>query len=222
MFVKEPKLNFVKTRLAKSLGNQFSLELYKAFIHDLVDTFKEQEFDFKLCAYPNLELINNTFGNFNNFLQVEGDLGVKMCKAFEGQFELGYEKIVLIGSDTPHITREMMDLTFIELDSHDIVLGPSLDGGYYLIAFKNNTFTKDVFQNISWSTEVVLEQTLQKIKGKKVYLHKVLNDIDILEDLKSFYAEFSNSSFENSSTMKFLNLKKYWQNLELKTKGNEC
>jgi len=222
MFVKEPKLDFVKTRLAKSLGNHFTLDLYKAFVRDLIDTFKNQEFDFKLCAYPNLDLINDTFGDFNNFLQVEGDLGVKMCKAFEREFGLGYEKITLIGSDTPHITREMMDSSFKELDSHDIVLGPSLDGGYYLIAFNKSTFSKDVFQDISWSTDVVLEQTLKKMNNKKVYLHKILNDIDVLEDLKSFYAEFSNSSFENSSTIKLLNQKKYWQSLEWNTKGNEC
>ena len=222
MFVKEPKLDFVKTRLAKTLGNHFTLELYKAFIHDLIDTFKEQEFDFKLCAYPNLDLINNTFGNFDNFLQVEGDLGVKMCKAFEGQFELGYEKIALIGSDTPHITREMIGESFNELDCHDIVLGPSLDGGYYLIAFNKSTFAKDVFQDISWSTDVVLEQTLEKLNNKKVYLHIILNDIDILEDLKAFYSEYSNSYFENSSTIKLLNQKKYWQSLEWKTEGNKC
>ena len=216
MFVKEPKLDFVKTRLAKKLGNQFTLELYKAFVHDLINTFKGQEFDFKLCAYPNLDLINNTFGDFNNFLQVEGDLGVKMCKAFEGQFKLGYEKITLIGSDTPHITRQMMDESFNELDSNDIVLGPSLDGGYYLIAFNKSSFlnSKDIFQDISWSTELVLKQTLQKLNNEKVYLHKILNDIDILEDLKAFYTEYSNSYFENSSTIKLLNQKDYWKSLE--------
>jgi len=214
MFVKEPKSGFVKTRLAKSLGDEFTLDLYKTFVTDLISTLSNKEFDFKLCAYPNLDLINTTFGDFNNFLQVEGDLGLKMQEAFVEQFESGYEKIVLIGSDTPHISNEIVNESFSKLDFHDIVLGPSLDGGYYLIAFNKNTFMKDVFQDISWSTAVVLEQTLQKLNNKKVYLHEILNDIDILEDLKAFHSEFKNSYFKNSSTIKLLNQRKHWQNLK--------
>jgi len=214
MFVKEPKLGFVKTRLAKSLGDEFTLDLYKVFVKDLISTLNQEEFDFKLCAYPSLDLINTTFGDFDNFLQVEGDLGLKMHKAFEEQFEAGYEKIVLIGSDTPHISSQMIRESFSKLESHDIVLGPSLDGGYYLIAFNKETFTQDVFKDITWSTQVVLEQTLQKLNNKKVYLHEILNDIDILEDLKTFHAEFKDSYFKNSSTIKLLNQTKHWQNLK--------
>jgi len=214
MFVKEPKIGFVKTRLAKSLGNEFTLELYKSFVKDLISTLSNKEFDFKLCVYPHVALINKTFGNFDNFLQVEGDLGLKMHKAFEEQFDEGYEKIVLIGSDTPHISTEMIIESFNQLNLNDIVLGPSLDGGYYLIAFNKHTFLSQVFKGISWSTQVVLEQTLQKLNNKNVYLHEILNDIDILEDLKAFYDEFQNSYFKNSQTIKLLNQNKNWQNLK--------
>lgn len=214
MFVKEPKSGFVKTRLAKKLGNEFTLELYQSFVKDLIVTLRNQEFDFKLCVYPNVSLINKTFGNFDNFLQEEGDLGVKMHKAFEGQFDAGYEKIVLIGSDTPHISTQMISESFNQLSLNDIVLGPSLDGGYYLIAFNKHTFHPEVFEEISWSTHVVLEQTLQKLNNKNVYLHEILNDIDILEDLKAFYDEFQNSYFKNSQTIKLLNQNKNWQHLK--------
>ncbi len=214
MFVKEPKSGFVKTRLAKSLGNEFTLALYKTFVTDLISTLSNKEFDFKLCAYPNLDSINTTFGDFDNFLQVEGDLGLKMHKAFEEQFDEGYEKIVLIGSDTPHISNKMISESFNQLSLHDIVLGPSLDGGYYLIAFNKHTFHPEVFEEISWSTQVVLEQTLQKLNNKNVYLHEILNDIDILEDLKAFYDEFQNSYFKNSQTIKLLNQNKNWQHLK--------
>ena len=214
MFVKEPKPGFVKTRLAKHLGDKFTLDLYKSFVKDLISTLSKKEFDFKLCVYPNIDLINKTFGDFDNFLQVQGDLGLKMHKAFEEQFEQGYEKIVLIGSDTPHISTELINKSFKELEHHDIVLGPSLDGGYYLIAFNKQTFLPEVFKGISWSTQVVLEQTLQKLNNKNVYLHEILNDIDILEDLKAFYDEFQNGYFKNSSTIKLLNQNKKWQHLK--------
>ena len=211
MFVKEPKIGFVKTRLAKKLGNEFTLELYQAFVKDLIATLSNKEFDFKLCVYPHVDLINKTFGNFDNFLQVEGDLGVKMHKAFEEQFDEGYEKIVLIGSDTPHISTQIIQESFSQLNFYDIVLGPSLDGGYYLIAFNKHTFHPEVFNEISWSTQIVLELTLQKLNNKNVYLHKILNDIDILDDLKAFYDEFKNSYLKNSQTIKFLNQNKNWQ-----------
>lgn len=213
MFVKEPKLDFVKTRLAKSCGNQFTLDLYKFFVNDLIKTLTATDYHFKLCAYPNLDLINQTFGDFDNFLQVEGNLGIKMQKAFEEQFDKGYEKIVLIGSDTPHISNDIINESFERLNSNDIVLGPSFDGGYYLIAFNKQTFNAEVFKNISWSTSRVLEQTLQKVHKKKVYLLQELNDIDILEDLKDFYLTFQNSYFKDSLTFKFLKENQSWKNL---------
>ena len=197
MFVKEPKLGFVKTRLAKSCGEEFTLELYKQFVNDLIVTLEKNSSDFKLCAYPNLDLINKTFGEFNNFLQVDGDLGLKMQKAFEEQFLNGYEKIVLIGSDTPHISNEIINESFEKLENNDIALGPSKDGGYYLIAFNKKTFYNEAFKNITWSTPSVLGQTLQNLHTKTIHLLDELNDIDVIDDLNEFYDEFHVSHFQN-------------------------
>jgi len=213
MFVKEPKLGFVKTRLSKDCGEKFTLDLYKCFVHDLINTLKLSEFDFKLCAYPKLDLINKEFGDFNNFLQSNGDLGLKMKNAFQSQFKNGYEKIVLIGSDTPHISRETIDKSFLKLNTNDVILGPSLDGGYYLIAFSKQKFYDEVFKNISWSTESVLEETLQKLHGKQVYLLHSLNDIDVLNDLNNFFEEYSKNHFKTSETIKFLEKRKSWRSL---------
>lgn len=214
MFVKEPKLGFVKTRLSKSCGEEFTLGLYKSFVKDLINTLSNESYDFKLCGFPNLELINNTFGNFDNFLQVKGDLGIKMKEAFVSQFKQGYEKIVLIGSDTPHITKELINESFNQLEKNDMTLGPSLDGGYYLISFNKSTLNEYVFDDISWSTSKVREQTLKKLENKNIYLHEVLNDIDILDDLKTFHNEYKDSTFQNSLSIKFLNQNKNWQTLK--------
>ena len=215
MFVKEPKLGFVKTRLAKTCGDKFTLQLYQAFVNDLVGTLKGNGGEFKLCAYPCLNLINKNFGNFKNFLQHEGNLGLKMQKAFKEQFEKGYDKIVLIGSDTPHITNDLIAQSFEKLNSNDIVLGPSLDGGYYLIAFNKETFYDEVFNDISWSTPEVLNQTLQKLNKKQVYLLNELNDIDVLEDLTDFYELYHESYFKDSNTIKYLNNNSAWKNLSV-------
>jgi len=216
IFVKEPVLGFVKTRLAKSCGDKFTLTLYMLFVEDLIYTMQGGKSDFKLCAYPNLPLINKTFGNFDNFLQCEGDIGIKMQSAFEQKFADGYEKIVLIGSDTPHITNELINESFSKLDSHDIVLGPSEDGGYYLIAFNKSTFHDAVFKDIQWSTPKVLEQTIQKLNTKSVYSLQELNDIDNLDDLKNFYKNFHDGYFKNSETIQFLKESELiWKNLTL-------
>lgn len=213
MFVKEPKLGFVKTRLAKTCGEEFTLGLYKSFVSDLINTLQNKNFDFKLCGYPSLELINESFGDFDNFTQCDGDLGLKMQKAFEKQFLSGYEKIVLIGSDTPNITNQAIDESFEQLDENDVVLGPCLDGGYYLIAFNKKTFYAEVFKDITWSTSRVLEQTLQKLHTKKVYLLNKLNDIDVIEDLNDFYEKYSQSNFKDSNTVKYLKGSQLWKNM---------
>ena len=222
MFVKEPKLDFVKTRLAKNCGHGFAVNLYVRFVQDLIYTLQGGKSDFKLCVHPKLELVNKVFGNFDNFLQKEGDLGIKMQKAFEEKFLNGYEKIVLIGSDTPHLTNTLLNDSFEQLNKHDIVLGPSLDGGYYLIGFNKKTFNPNVFENIQWSTAKVLEQTLQKLHKKEVYLHQELNDIDVLEDLKEFYEKFHKGYFENSKTIEFLKESKdKWKNLTLSSSAED-
>jgi len=204
MFVKEPVEGFVKTRLAKTLGDEKTLVLYKHFVNDLINTLKNSKFEFKLCVYPNNKLINEVFGDYNNFIQEDGDLGVKMQKAFQSQFTLGYEKIILIGSDTPHIPKHYFDETFAMLESKEIVIGPSLDGGYYLIAFNKKSFNTDLFKNITWSTDIVLKQTLEKTTTDKVHLLNILNDIDTQEDLEDFYTQYKDSYFSTSKTINFL------------------
>lgn len=213
MFVKEPKLGFVKTRLAKNLGNENTLELYKCFVKDLILTITNTSYDFKLCTYGDEESIKNVFGDFNNFKQKDGDLGIKMKKAFEEMFLQNYENIVLIGSDTPHITEKIFTETFEVLNKNKLVLGPSEDGGYYLIACNKNFYYKDIFTNISWSTDEVLTQTLQKVNKDEVYLLKYLNDIDVIEDLNDFYQEFKNSFFKNSNTISYIKENNLCKNL---------
>lgn len=213
LFVKEPKLGDVKTRLAVHCGDAFTLELYQCFVHDLLYTLQGGSHDFKICGTPTLASINETFGNFDNFLQTDGDLGKKMKTAFEAQFAKGYEKIILIGSDTPHVSQILITESFNTLEYSDVVLGPSRDGGYYLIGFNKTSFCKDAFEEIEWSTPKVLTQTLQRVQTKRVELLQELNDIDILDDLKDFYENYHEGYFEHSYTIAFLKENITWNTL---------
>ena len=197
MFVKEPILGAVKTRLAKDTSDAFVLELYMNFVKDLLETLKD--FDFVLYSYPHVNFYEN-----NNVYKQEGKtLGDKMFNAFEEQFEKNYDNIVLIGSDTPHISKEQLEESLESLEKKKIVVGPSLDGGYYLIGFNKTALKKEIFEDISWSTNKVFNQTLQKVNTNELYLLKYLNDIDDIDDLKTFYKEYK-KNFASSNTIQFL------------------
>ncbi|HAW78474.1 MAG TPA: glycosyltransferase, partial [Balneola sp.] len=121
-------------------------------------------------------------------VQIEGDLGEKMKDAFKKSFDSGGEKIVLIGSDCPTLTNEVLEQAFNELNTSDVVFGPSEDGGYYLIGM--SSYNPEVLEGIDWSTEKVMEQTEAKAKhiGIKLTKLKYLNDIDTEQDWKEYLA----------------------------------
>ena len=106
-----------------------------------------------------------------------------MGNAFEQGFSLGYGAIVLIGSDCLELNERILLEAFEHLADHDIVIGPTSDGGYYLIGMKK--LYKDVFRNKSWSTKSLFEETLQSIKTLGLHVHCLprLSDIDTEEDL---------------------------------------
>lgn len=184
VFVKNPVLGKVKTRLAKSIGDKAALEIYlKLLAHtqsilqsiNCADTavFYSDEIEkqyFKTAKYKNIQTGN--------------DLGERMYRAFEWGFDLHYKNIVIIGSDCFEIQPQHIIEAFDNLQKNDIVIGPANDGGYYLLGMKN--LEKSLFENIDWSTESVYVKTINKLKKLKktfVALEK-LNDVDTIEDLK--------------------------------------
>ncbi len=110
-------------------------------------------------------------------------------------YTMGFKRVVLIGSDIPDLPLEFIEEAFTSLNEKDAVIGPSLDGGYYLIGFKDKTFSSQVFKGISWSTERVFEQTTKILEreGLTVHFLKPLRDIDTIEDLGHFLRGSSNS-----------------------------
>jgi glycosyltransferase A (GT-A) superfamily protein (DUF2064 family) len=99
-----------------------------------------------------------------------------------------HKNAVIIGSDCPTLTTEIMERAFAQLEIHDFVVGPSTDGGYYLLGFGKNTAHNLVFDNMEWSTDTVLPTTLRRIKkhGKTVFLLPELTDIDEAKDWQSY------------------------------------
>ncbi|MEX0895291.1 MAG: TIGR04282 family arsenosugar biosynthesis glycosyltransferase, partial [Balneolaceae bacterium] len=113
------------------------------------------------------------------------NLGKKMERAFSSVFNSGYGKIVLIGSDCPTILTRHIEEAFEKLESHDTVLGPSSDGGYYLIGLKE--LNTSLFQDKPWSSSGLYEQTLTELQDSSLSYCELeeLNDIDTADDLES-------------------------------------
>ena len=190
LFAKYPQPGSVKTRLAREIGNQRAADLYAQFLktltlhhshrpYDLIIAFTppEKEKALKIRLNPDPTIV---------FVAQEGEnLGERMENCFRTHLKV-YTKLVIIGSDMPHLTHAMVNEAFDRLDKTDIVLGPAEDGGYYLIGMKK---AHSIFDRISWSRETVLEEQLKNIKGLGL-THALLErefDIDTLPDLHRFH-----------------------------------
>jgi uncharacterized protein len=182
IFVKNPVLGKVKTRLAKSIGQEKALKVYKYLIDHTCSIASMTNADSEVW-YSDFKVDQENRELPKAKVQIEGDLGEKMSFAFRQGFKNGYKNIVIIGSDCPEITSDHIDDAFQSLQISDIVIGPSDDGGYYLLGMKK--WNPKLFQNIEWSTSRVFNQTVMAIEEESLTLSKLvkLNDIDTIEDL---------------------------------------
>jgi len=184
LFIKNPIPGKTKTRLAGDVGNEMALKMY----HKLTDWTRTQALGLsavdRYLYYSNEVTAGDAWleQDFHKRLQHPGDLGERMSEGFRSAFEEGYDKVVIIGSDCPGIDTAYLSQAFAALDSHDVVVGPALDGGYTLLGMR--TFTPTLFKNIAWSTKEVLTSTLARASaaGRSVQQLKPLSDVDYLAD----------------------------------------
>ena len=137
--------------------------------------------------------------------QVGDDLGERMYDAIEKAFGMGYEKVVLVGTDVPELRAETIDSAFETLDSKDLVIGPTEDGGYYLIGMK--TACKAAFNVKKYSTTSVFEETVKSIEedGKSIAVVDTYTDIDEPDDLLGFRQRMrSDVRLRHSNTAKYV------------------
>lgn len=186
-----PEKGKVKTRLARSIGEEKTLRLYQAFLIDLAWRFANWTCCRLHWAYTPSEVDFNAFiatlasldaSSMSSFPQEGPDLGTRLHQAFRFTQSRQFARTVLIGSDSPHVSRAIITQAQQALDSADVVLGPAEDGGYYLIAMKE---PHDLFSDIPMSTDVVLQMTIEKARqqGLSVRLLEPLFDVDELPEL---------------------------------------
>jgi rSAM/selenodomain-associated transferase 1 len=187
VFAKDPAEGRVKTRLAWSLGDDFATWFYKKCVANVLNELRKLSHDIDVYFFSDkgrLQKNNLAKMNFIYRKQNGNDLGERMKNSFAEVFNDGFRKALIIGADIPDISCKMLEEAFGLLDESDVVLGPSKDGGYYLLGMKEqNNF---LFSGIDWGSKKVLTQTLHKLneKRRKIKILKKLNDIDTKADLE--------------------------------------
>jgi len=182
IFVRNPIIGTVKTRLASKIGNKLALKVYNELTRHTASICEKIKTKKKI--YYSKEIIYNDLWSdlvFQKQLQCEGDLGQRMKTAFDEAFDEGYNKVIIIGSDVYSLSELIIQQAFHKLNYHDVVIGPALDGGYYLLGLKMNY--PQIFNNKNWGTKSVLKETLHDLKSKSIFFLNPQNDIDDYEDL---------------------------------------
>ncbi len=189
IFTRYPEPGKTKTRLIPVLGAEGAATLQRQMTEQKLTQVRELQ-----AAYPVSVEVHFTGGNeqlMQSWLgssliyqrQSEGDIGCRMASAFQASFEAGMNNVVLIGIDCPDLNAQLMAEAFQALHQHDLVLGPALDGGYYLIGLRR--LIPELFTGIRWSTAEVLPQTLRIAQRLELAVAKLplLSDVDRPEDL---------------------------------------
>ena len=186
IFYRNPELGKVKTRLAKTIGDEKALAIYFTLANHTRKIIEELPVD-KVVYYSDFIDTEDAWSNavFKKHLQQGTDLGEKMLRSFEEGFRQGYQRICIIGTDCLELKAEIISQAFEQFAVHDVVLGPAKDGGYYLLGM--NHLIKEVFQHKEWSTDSVTASTIQDFKNKKLSysLLTTLADVDEEQDLPS-------------------------------------
>ena len=184
IFAKNPEIGKVKTRLAKTIGDKKALMIYLKLLehtHAIADKVFADKAIFYSEKVQDFDILD--YYKFPKFLQKGNDLGDKMERAFGQAFGQDYEKVIIIGSDCFELSTEIIEDAFAALDDSNVVIGPSNDGGYYLLGMDRHY--PHLFKHKKWSTENVFLDTLLDIKKLKLSYNilPTLTDVDEEKDL---------------------------------------
>lgn len=191
LFVKDPVPGSVKTRLGATIGMEHATRLYRTFAATsfaIAADVAKRDMRVTIWYAPgaNQEVIRDWVGNDAfTYAEQRGDsLGDRMQHAFRVAYRAGAEKAVIIGTDIPELTLPLVMSAFGLLDQHAVVIGPSTDGGYYLLGMKAPGI--DIFEGVPWSTSGVLPATLRLIQKTNSTLATLveMSDIDTEEDYR--------------------------------------
>jgi uncharacterized protein len=190
-YAKKPWPGYAKTRLGEKIGYDESAGVYARLLYScLMELVELQDADTQVELSLALEADRTYFERaFPEFLvtaQIDADFGQRLTHSLHEGFAQGAEAVILIGTDVPGLKRGTIQAGFTALAESDIVIGPGTDGGYYLIGTRLQTAR--LFENITWSSELVLTQTEQLIRSQRLstYYLLPLSDVDTEADYQTW------------------------------------
>ena len=178
IFTRTPEIGKVKRRLANRLGDAKALEIHRKLFAKTLEVANKSSISNKIY----LSVEPGSAMPFSYQVQFGDDLGERMHNAIVDELK-NFDKVCLIGSDCLSLNSSDIDNAFVKLDSADIVIGPAVDGGYYLIGMKKPQ--PNLFSDIDWGTSSVLKKTIGKCADEKLLVHQLnlYNDIDRPQDV---------------------------------------
>ncbi len=187
VFARYPEKGRCKTRLAKTLGENTALEIYRVLLGHTLEAVRKSGFPAELRVTPDENAIDDpAWGPYSGTFrpQGEGDLGVRMALAFKEAFREGATKVVVIGTDCPGLEAEILHQAYRELDTCEAVIGPASDGGYYLLGLSREN--PGLFAKIPWSTPHVFQATKTILENRNIsyLLLPTLADVDTEDDFQ--------------------------------------
>ena len=196
-FTRIPRPGVTKTRLLPILSGEQCAGLHAAFLQDLAAVYSQADADL-FVAYtpdPDWEVLRAIFPAASGFFPQEGaDLGEKMYRAICHVLHTGYGEVILTGADLPLLTAAHIKSGFAALKNADIAMGPTSDGGYYLVGMKKPH--RAIFENQSYGGATVLENTVAAAgaAGLSVSLATPCDDVDTPEDLRALSRQLTPAS----------------------------
>ena len=185
IFVKHPEPGKVKTRLAATVGHDMALKVYRSLLQRTFEITQPLLEVKKEVHYGDQPVSGDLWdiAGFDRYAQTGEDLGARMAHAFQKAFDQGADRAVIIGSDCYELDTQRLQEAFQALERHDSVIGPSTDGGYYLLGMAKPI--PEFFDNKEWSTASVAGDTMADAErlGLSMAILPSLTDIDTEKDL---------------------------------------
>ena len=190
VFVKAPRPGAVKTRLAKAIGAPAARSAYRQLVEMLLNHLQGLG-GVEVCFSPDdagSEIQHWLKERWISSPQGGGDLGPRLHSAFQRAFHAGAKRVAIIGSDCPAVKVEDIREAWGGLQTHDVVLGPATDGGYWLIGLRQ--LQPNLFRGVQWSTENVFAETIQRVQHASLSVHllRELADVDTDREWRAFLA----------------------------------
>lgn len=185
IMVKEPRPGRVKTRLGRDIGMVGAAWWFRHQSQALIRRLRDPRWQIVLSVSPDREGLTSRIwpSDLPRVAQGHGDLGARMARMLR---TIPNGPVCLIGADIPGVTRNHIARAFRALGSSQVVFGPATDGGYWLVgAQRGAALPPGLFQNVRWSTEYALEDTIDSIPDTRIALLDHLNDVDTVADLQT-------------------------------------